>query len=160
MVSKKNLFLSILFCLLLNGCSTTSHQTENTGNQNIMLINAKAEKAYQMARFDQSESLYLQVLSSISNFAPAWFRLGNIYTRTGRQEAAINAYQRCIELEPTHKKALYNMSLVRLKQSTQILEAAVGDTSKSPIDGQIDSLLKALYNLQGSNTKTTASNTN
>lgn len=137
--------------ILVAGCSSTSQSTQHGGRKDIMEIQVKAEQAYSMARLDQSESLYLQVLESIPNYAPAWFRLGNIYTRTGRQEAAINAYRRCIELEPTNKKALYNMSLVRLKQSTQLLELAVTKAaSPSPVDPKIQALLSELYDLQGS----------
>ncbi|WP_335920306.1 tetratricopeptide repeat protein [Shewanella algae] len=142
-------FLITLMCtlmLIMQGCAS---QTQHQGNQAIMEIQARAEHAYKLAMMDQAESLYLEVLRSVPNYAPGWFRLGNIYTRTGRQDAAIAAYQRCIELEPDNQKAWYNMSLVRLKQSAQVLEIAQqhGDTS-SVVHRQMKALLQAIYELQ------------
>lgn len=139
-------FLIPIICALLLGCSTApKHQ----GNPDIMAVQARAEQAYRTAMLDQAESLYLEVLSSVPNYAPAWFRLGNIYTRTGRQEAAVAAYQRCLELDPNNQKAWYNMSLVRLKQSTQLLQRAAGRGDKeSAVHRQIEALLAELTRLQ------------
>ena len=145
------IIISLLMASLINlsGC-VSSHQEKNPqGNQQIMTLQAEAEQAYKMARLDQAESLYLQVLTSVPNYAPGWFRLGNIYTRTGRHNAAVAAYMRCLELEPANQKAWYNMSLVRIKQSTQVLTSAnkQGDQN-SPVGRQIQALLHALNTIQ------------
>ncbi|GIU45222.1 hypothetical protein TUM4438_18210 [Shewanella sairae] len=143
----------------LTGCSSSPEEQTPQGNQQIMTIQAEAEQAYKMARLDQAESLYFEVLASVPNYAPAWFRLGNIYTRTGRNEAAIAAYLRCIELEPDNQKAMYNMSLVRLKQSTQVLSTAVRQGDKnSPVGLQIQALLQALNTIQSDTHKPTLNN--
>ncbi|MCL2913868.1 tetratricopeptide repeat protein [Shewanella corallii] len=139
--------IPLLMLIFMQGCS--SAPPPHKGNKDIMTIQAQAEQAYRRAMLDQAESLYLEVLNSVPNYAPAWFRLGNIYTRTGRQEAAIAAYQRCLELEPNNQKAWYNMSLVRLKQSTQLLQEASGrGDQKSAVHQQIEALLSELTQLQ------------
>ncbi len=148
----------VALCLSLTGCASSENQEPQKTTPNIMSIQVRAEQAYKMARLDESESLYHQVLTSLPNYAPAWFRLGNIYTRTGRQEAAINAYKRCIDLEPSNKKALYNMSLVYIKQSTQVLDFAANQGEQnSPMSRQIQLLLNALHELQGEGGSQTAS---
>lgn len=145
--------LILLLCFMglsnLTGCASTTEQQETKNNTQIVAIQAEAEHAYKMAMLDQAESLYLQVLNSVPNYAPAWFRLGNIYTRTSRHEAAIEAYMRCLQLEPENQKAWYNISLVRLKQATQVLASAKrqGD-GNTPVGRQINALLDALNDLQ------------
>jgi tetratricopeptide (TPR) repeat protein len=153
MVSQKLRMLLLFSLVLLNGALLTGcssrHEQAPQGNQMIMSLQSEAEQAYKLAMLDQAESLYLQVLASVPNYAPAWFRLGNIYTRTGRQEAAIAAYMKCLELEPENQKTLYNISLVRLKQSTQVLNAAVRQGQHDTAVGrQINALLQALHQLQ------------
>lgn len=141
--------LIAIFALLLAACSSTPKKEEHQGNEQIIAIQSQAERAYKLAMLDQAESLYLQVLQSVPNYAPAWFRLGNIYTRTSRHEAAISAYMRCIELEPNNQKAWYNMGLVRIKQSTNVLTSASDQGDKnSPVGRQIRALLDALNQLQ------------
>ncbi|WP_076410081.1 tetratricopeptide repeat protein [Shewanella sp. UCD-KL12] len=145
--------------LILSGCASSHKEDKPEGNQEIMTLQSEAEQAYKMARLDQAESLYLQVLTSVPNYAPAWFRLGNIYTRTGRHDAAIAAYMRCLELEPANQKAWYNMSLVRIKQSTQVLSSAArqGDQN-TPVGRQIQALLHALNTIQSETHKPTMKN--
>ncbi|WP_228290791.1 tetratricopeptide repeat protein [Shewanella cyperi] len=142
-----NLLTLAGLALMLCACSSTPATSD--GNQEIVALQAQAEHAYKLAKLDQAESQYLEVLALVPNYAPGWFRLGNIYTRTGRHDAAIAAYQRCVELEPENQKAWYNMSLVRLKQSTQILEAIESRGDKdSAIGRQISALLQVLNGLQ------------
>lgn len=148
--------LIIVSFLNLGGCASSHNEEKPEGNQQIMTLQSEAEQAYKMARLDQAESLYIQVLTSVPNYAPAWFRLGNIYTRTGRHDAAVSAYKRCLDLEPTNQKAWYNMSLVRIKQSTQVLNSAAKQGDKhSPIGRQIQALLLELNTLQSNTHKPT-----
>ena len=145
------IIISLLMACLVNlsGCVSSHQEEKPQGNQQIMTLQAEAEQAYKMARLDQAESLYLQVLTSVPNYAPGWFRLGNIYTRTGRHNAAVTAYMRCLELEPANQKAWYNISLVRIKQSTQVLASANKQGDKnSPVGRQIQALLHALNTIQ------------
>ncbi|MCL1066074.1 tetratricopeptide repeat protein [Shewanella olleyana] len=149
MVRQSVVLVLISISLFISGCAGASKPKEPEGNQQIMVLQSEAETAYKMAMLDKAESLYIEVLTSVPNYAPAWFRLGNIYTRTGRQEAAISAYSKCLELEPDNQKAWYNISLVRIKQSTQVLSTASRQGNlDSPVGRQIKGLLDALNNLQ------------
>lgn len=149
MVRRFLMLMIIQFSLLLVGCAGSNQPKEPEGNQQIMVLQSEAEAAYKTAMLDKAESLYLEILSSVPNYAPAWFRLGNIYTRTGRQEAAIAAYSKCLELEPQNQKAWYNIGLVRLKQSTDVLSTASKQgNADSPVGRQIQGLLDALNQLQ------------
>lgn len=145
----RQLFIVASLLLGLSACSSAPDIEEHNGNEQILTIQQSAERAYKLAMLDQAESLYFEVLQSIPNYAPAWFRLGNIYTRTGRHDAAINAYQKCLEFEPKNTKALYNISLVRIKQSTEVLQLAQRQADpESPVTRQVNALLEALSDLQ------------
>ncbi|WP_417763376.1 tetratricopeptide repeat protein [Shewanella sp.] len=142
----------ILLLLTITGCAASNpHQAhvEQEIHPNIMALQTQAEVAYKKAMLGQAESLYMQVLAMAPDYADGWFRLGNIYTRTGRQEAAINAYMRCIQQAPQHQKAWYNMSLVRIKQATEVLETAQRQgNSNTAVGQQINALEQVLVKLQ------------
>lgn len=142
----------ILLLLTITGCAASNpqqSQTERQTHPNIMTLQAQAEMAYKKAMLGQAESLYMQVLEMAPDYTDGWFRLGNIYTRTGRQEAAIAAYMRCIQQAPQHQKAWYNLSLVRIKQATEALQTAQRQGNINTVVGQqINALEQVLVKLQ------------
>ncbi|MCF6190570.1 MAG: tetratricopeptide repeat protein [Cocleimonas sp.] len=63
------------------------------------------------------------------HYSDAWFKLGNIYYRTGQYPAAITAYENVLQQQPKHEKSWYNLALTRVKQAEQVLtkgEAQLG----------------------------------
>ncbi|WP_341503847.1 tetratricopeptide repeat protein [Gallaecimonas sp. GXIMD4217] len=140
---------AVLLALGLSACAGTPRIPLDEEKTPVLQIQARAERAYKMARLDDAEALYMQVVQAVPDYAPGWFRLGNIYTRTGRNDAAIQAYQRCIKLEPDNQKAWFNLGLVRIKQSTEVLETATRmGNEDTPTARHIEALLDALYELQ------------
>ena len=142
----------ILLLLTVSGCAANKQiANEPETHPNIMTLQAQAEMAYKKAMLGQAESLYMQVLEMAPDYIDGWFRLGNIYTRTGRQEAAIAAYMRCIQQAPQHQKAWYNLSLVRIKQATEALQTAQRQGNRNTAVGQqINALEQVLVKLQAS----------
>ncbi|MGO2012488.1 MAG: tetratricopeptide repeat protein [Pseudoalteromonas sp.] len=138
----------LLIVLTITGCTSSS----NVGDQsqlNLVEIENRAEAAYLAGHLDMAEGLYRQLIKEKDNYAPAWFRLGNIYTRSNRLEGAISAYQRCIQLDNTHEKAWYNLAIARMRQSTEVLiEAQKHLEDSSPAKAQMDELFIQLMRLQ------------
>ena len=85
-------------CFLVFGCASNKVTNKNdaTAKVDLLVLEQNAETAYQSGHLELSEGLYRQLLTHSKNYSPAWFRLGNIYTRTNRLDAAVNAYQNSI----------------------------------------------------------------
>jgi tetratricopeptide (TPR) repeat protein len=83
---------------------------------------AAAYKAYEEGRLSAAETLFIQYTNKHPNYSEAWFKLGNIYYRTGQYVAAITAYGNVVQQNPQHGKAWYNMALTRVRQAEVTLE--------------------------------------
>lgn len=96
---------STLLIFSLNGCSSTEKNINKPKNKvNLISIENKADIAYMSGHLEMAEALYRELLQTRSDYAPAWFRLGNIYTRTNRLNAAVSAYQNCLQNIKNMKK--------------------------------------------------------
>jgi tetratricopeptide (TPR) repeat protein len=138
----------LFFILLCAGCSSTK-STDIKNTINLVELENKAESAYIAGHLDMAEGLYRELIKNKDNYAPAWFRLGNIYTRSGRLDAGVSAYQRCLQLEQQHTKAWYNLAITRMRQSTDILiEAQKHVDTNSAAKKQMDDLFLELMRLQ------------
>ena len=130
--SKNNLLqvlpyaMILAFIWVLSGCSTNGFETEPGKLQNLRSKQAPqlaaAYKAYEEGRLSSAETLLLQYTQKHPNFTDAWFKLGNIYYRTGQYPAAITAYENVIQQQPKYGKAWYNLALTRIRQAEVILE--------------------------------------
>jgi len=139
-----------LLALLTIGCSSNEvANAENPPTTSLLVVENKAEAAYHGGHLDISEGYYRQLLDAKPRYSPAWFRLGNIYTRNNRLQAAVNAYQRCLQLDINHEKAWHNLAVARMRQATDVLlsaQAQIG--SNSPMSGQLARLLDDIMALQ------------
>ncbi len=115
-------YLIAIIALTLSACASTSQKGKEEKKQvNLVAVEARAESAYRSGQLELAEGLYRHLLANKSNYAPAWFRLGNIYTRTNRLDAAVNAYQNCISSDKEYAKAWHNLAIARVRQATDIL---------------------------------------
>lgn len=150
--------ITLVLCVsTLLACSTSpKHEPTKSTKLNLIAIEANAETAYRSGQLELAEGLYRQLLSEKRNYAPAWFRLGNIYTRTNRLDAAVTAYQNCINSDSEHAKAWHNLAIARVRQATDILIEAqnhlVVDTSAK---SRMDQLFLELMRIQSSKTTDT-----
>ncbi len=84
-----------------------------------------AELAYAEGRMLDAERYYQQLVASNKSLQEAWFKLGNVYLRTGKFKAAVYAYEQCIKTDPTHGKAWNNLSITRIKQAIEVIDVAI-----------------------------------
>lgn len=114
-------FLGILLLIsLVQGCTSTT-PTKPSANQLIDAF-ARAERSYDQGLLSDAEQQYRQITLSHPDYYEAWFKLGNIYTRTDQLPAAVLAYEECTRREPEELRCWNNLAIARLKQSIQVLE--------------------------------------
>lgn len=149
-MNKVCLLIAIIF---FTGCSSSKNIAERN-NVNLVELENSAESAYMAGHLDMAEGLYRELIKNKDNYAPAWFRLGNIYTRSGRLDAGVSAYQRCLQLDQQHAKAWYNLAITRMRQSTDILiEAQKHVDPNLKAKEQMDDLFLELMRLQTGQSK-------
>ncbi|UPG87385.1 tetratricopeptide repeat protein [Luteibacter aegosomatis] len=82
---------------------------------------ADADRAYASGDIARAAKLYEAVVGALPDDADAWYRLGNARFRLQQSDAAVTAYDRAVQLDPRHARALYNLGVVRLKQAQAAL---------------------------------------
>lgn len=111
----------IILCIFLTACSSIPKpQTDFSFSERLNV----AEQAYTEARLTDAETLYLQLTQTNPEYKESWFKLGNIYARQGRYEASIRCYEKVLALDGQDGKTWFNLAVVKLNQSRQILQQA------------------------------------
>ncbi|WP_434341190.1 tetratricopeptide repeat protein [Motilimonas cestriensis] len=105
----------------------------------------QANKFYKEGRLDEAETEYIKLSNSYPNYSFAYFRLGNIYVRTGQYEAAVIKFEKSIQLNPNDARAWNNLALTRTRQAIKVLEEA---TARFKDDAaKAEELMKLKYRL-------------
>jgi len=136
--------LTLLFVTLLVGCSSGSKRTDGIPTLDLTLEQKvqKANDAYDEARLERAEELFLKITKEKPKLQEAWLKLGNIYVRQTRMKAAIRCFEEAIKLDNEDGRAWYNLALAKVKQATLILETA---EQIIPQDSQYQHYIKGLH---------------
>lgn len=137
----------MIFIVPLSGCATNTQGTAVQASEFERLL-ARANAAYTEARFDDAERLLVEVTSRYPTIAPAWFRLGNVYYRTGRYPAAVRAYEQALLYDQNHVNAWHNLALTRIRQAEEIVERGLAMTSLEQPERQALAALRATLQLK------------
>ncbi len=78
-----------------------------------------AYAAERLRKYDQAQSNYLKATELDSNYAKAYFGLGDIYMVLGNAKAAIDAYEKGLTLIPQNKRARSALELARIKHKSE-----------------------------------------
>jgi Flp pilus assembly protein TadD len=97
---------------------------------------AAADKAYTREDWARAESDYLTAARGLPADPEPWFKLGNVYFKTGRHDVAARAYEQALRRAPGHAKAWHNLGVVRLHQADDSFERVL--TGADPHDGALD----------------------
>ncbi|WP_299598342.1 tetratricopeptide repeat protein [uncultured Microbulbifer sp.] len=108
--------LTILLITTL--CTACAQNTPKSVTEDMKL----AEHFYNRAIYSEAERVLLSLKAAMPDNYDIYFRLGNIYVRTGQFPAAEAMYQKCIDLNPEEPKGWYNLSLLRVKQAIAVSE--------------------------------------
>ncbi len=110
------LLIMVLIMLLLAACKATGGTADLPQRSELFQLNNEAQLAYEAGEDAQAEKLYMALLRQTPNDPEVWFRLGNLYARAHRPDAAADAYQRVLSINGNEARAWYNLGIVRLRQ--------------------------------------------
>ncbi len=113
--------------LLLAGCPLQEMVKKDDGQEaaparDMNLVLDEARAAYAEGNWKLAEQDYLMVVEKDPSSFEAWFRLGNIYTRTDRPDLATRAYREALIRKPDDVRAWHNLSVIHLRQALNSLE--------------------------------------
>lgn len=106
---------------------------------------ARGEEAYAKEDWAGAETAFLAAAQAARGDPEAWFKLGNVYFRTGRYDFAAQAYEQCLRRAPGHAKAWHNLGIVRLHQADQSFERV--SKGSEPHDAALDDRARRLRDI-------------
>ncbi len=109
--------LSVLFLLIFTGCDIQNLQP-NPDLSSLVEVQKRADAAYQNEDWKTAEKEYLYLAKNLPGEIEPWFRLGNIYARTGQLDAAVSAYREALVRDTKNSKIWHNLGIVQLRQAT------------------------------------------
>jgi cytochrome c-type biogenesis protein CcmH/NrfG len=111
----------ILLAIALSGCESFGKRSNASSTPpasvDLTQLDKDAAAAYAAQDWATSERLYVDLTKATPSATEPWFRLGNIYARTGRVEMAIKAYRETVIRDSKHARAWHNMGVVQLRQA-------------------------------------------
>lgn len=115
--------VALLLMLSLAACDPIGVKKDNNEDvkPDLLEIQKQADASYQNNDLAASERDYNILVQELPEIALHWFRLGNIYVRTNRPDAAIQLYREAVLRDPKYANAWFNLSIVQLKQSAYSL---------------------------------------
>ena len=138
-------YLFLIFAFFLS-VSCSSVPSEDLSSMSIIEQFKEAEDFYKKGLLVQAESRYRALLATNPRMYDAWLRLGNIHARTGQLEAAILAFQKCIEISPERVNGWHNLSLTRVMQATEVAKEGLGvidskDSDRKELEKMFEGLI-------------------
>ncbi len=143
---KSFILLTLLFNLAACNLSGIKEGDETAAKIDFFELQKQADTAYINDDLVASERDYQILIKELPAIALHWFRLGNIYVRTNRPDAAINLYREAVIRDPKYAKAWYNLSVVQLKQTAYSLNEMLIYTEESdPLYNKAKGMLDEIY---------------
>lgn len=112
--------IPILFLLFfISGCNQLNIQPgADSSLEDVVSLQQQADTAYKAQDWATAEKHYRQLTEKVPGQIEPWFRLGNIYARTERLDAAVVAYRNALVRDSENSKIWHNLGVVHLRQAT------------------------------------------
>lgn len=123
--------LMCVVCFIISACNIQNLQDSGSDTELIVQREQQANTAYQNEDWQTAENLYLELTGEVPASAEYWFRLGNIYSRTGHLDAAVTAYRNALSRDNGYSKAWNNLGFVYLRQATDTFKDMLQHTDKN-----------------------------
>ncbi|MEX2353901.1 MAG: tetratricopeptide repeat protein [Gammaproteobacteria bacterium] len=141
-------FFLIALLLSLTGCVSQPVQQETTDQPDVNTIQKQAASSYENSDWRESEKYYLILVENDPENALNWHRLGNIYARTNRPDAAIIAYREALARDNKLANAWYNLGIIQLRQAAHSFnEMQIHIDSTMPLAESGQNLLEGILEL-------------
>jgi len=140
----------LLAMALLTACQTISGTPDLPQRSDLFQLSNEAQLAYESGEDAQAEKLYMALLRKTPNDPEIWFRLGNLYARAHRPDAAADAYQRVLSINGNEARAWYNLGIVRLRQGwAAMIQTHDKTEAGSPLFLESEKLIRHLEKTPG-----------
>jgi len=137
-------YILVFLLVGLGGCASNP-------SKNMMDQFDEAERAYSLGLLSNAEATYLEITEKHPNFGEAWFRLGNIYVRTGQFDAAIRMFEKYVKINPNDVRGWNNLALTRMKQAVDVLQQGQKKFSRDSNEYHyLEEMIKRMVNVTGS----------
>ena len=104
---------------MLSACAQTNNKEDDVQPQNMFEVEALANQTYENNQWHESEKHYTVLVEKIPENAIHWFRLGNIYARTQRPDAAVVAYRESLIRDPRVCKGMVQPGCITSAASSE-----------------------------------------
>ncbi len=133
MITRPHFFCLLFLLPLLSACAVQSTATyrEPANSEELAARLEQSFLAYKDGRLGDAEAILHQILEDHPDLADAWFKLGNIYYRTGQYDAAVRAYEKTVVYDKENGRAWYNLALTRIKQADIALKVGITQVKSS-----------------------------
>ncbi len=142
--------MMVLAATLLAACQSTGGISDLPQRSDLFQLSNEAQLAYESGEDAQAEKLYMALLRQTPNDPEVWFRLGNLYARAHRPDAAADAYQRVLSINGNEARAWYNLGIVRLRQGwASLIQAYNYSGDNNPLGLESEKLIHHLEKTPG-----------
>jgi tetratricopeptide (TPR) repeat protein len=144
----RTLLITLLFNLTACNLYGIKEEDGESSKTDLLELQKQADAAYLNDDLVTSERDYEILVQEMPTIALHWFRLGNIYVRTNRPDAAINLYREAVLRNPKYSKAWYNLGIVQLKQTAYSLNEMLLYTDiNDPLYNKAKDMLDGIQNI-------------
>lgn len=116
----------------------------------LFQLTNEAQLAYEKGEDARAEQLYMALARQTPNDAEIWLRLGNLYARSHKPDAAADAYQRALAINGSDARVWYNLAVVRLRQGwMSMIQAYNFSEDRDPVNREAGSMIQFLGKMPG-----------
>lgn len=124
----------------LGGCNTILPQPSD-----LFQLNNEAQLSYESGEDAKAEAQLKALARAVPQDFEVWFRLGNLYARSNRPDAAADAYQRALSINSAEARAWHNLGVVRLRQGwAAMVQSYSFSDGRDPLRQQTESIVNHL----------------
>lgn len=118
---------------------------------NIIEVEKRAHEAYQKEDWKMAEQEYKYLVQNVPSQSEPWFKLGNIYARTGQLDLAIYNYREALVRAPKNSKIWHNLGVVQLRQATNTFTEMLQYTNENdPLNARAKHVVNSVTELMAS----------
>jgi tetratricopeptide (TPR) repeat protein len=133
--------------IALAGCAQVPELPQRS---DLFQLTNEAQLAYERGEDARAEQLYMALSRQTPNDHEIWLRLGNLYARSHKPDAAADAYQRALAINGSDARAWYNLGVVRLRQGwMSLIQAYNYSPDRDPVNTQSQSMIEFLSKMPG-----------
>jgi cytochrome c-type biogenesis protein CcmH/NrfG len=148
MMMKRCAWVKVAVVLLaLAGCAARSDLPQRS---DLFQLTNEAQLAYEKGEDARAEQLYMALARQTPNDPETWLRLGNLYARSHKPDAAADAYQRALAINGSDARVWYNLGVIRLRQGwMSLIQAYNFSDDRDPVNKESGGMIQFLGKMPG-----------